>query len=86
MSMGSLYRKDEIKAVLDDMIHEMMEKLLANPEINAAADGEVLGRIRICRQFADDVVRTITRIDEEYTAELNKYVQVKAGEMSGTAT
>lgn len=59
--MAKLYWTRDMKQIFDQKIHAMMEKAIDDPETGVG----MLAGIKICREFANDVIKDMEELDRQ---------------------
>ena len=57
----SVYWTNEVKKIMDNKIHELMDKMLDDQDANI----ETLKHIRICRMFANEIISDMEEKDRK---------------------
>lgn len=63
--MARLYWTKDVKQVMDDRIHAMMDQAISSKNDTEDWGNVVMAQLRVCRRFANDVYETMKKLDRE---------------------
>lgn len=78
--MAKIYWTKEVKKLMDNEIHELLDNLINDTDITLETENEMVAMIRTCRQFADKIISQMTELDRQEDEERAQREQKEGGQ------